>query len=41
MEVRGLDMIRRDWCDLSRTISRKVIELLMWKNKSEGVEQSL
>lgn len=39
LEVRGLDMVRRDWCELSREVSKKAIELLMWENKSNGIEK--
>lgn len=39
LEVRGLDMVRRDWCKLSRDVSKRAIELLMWENKSNGIEK--
>ncbi|KAH0576909.1 DNA polymerase [Spironucleus salmonicida] len=38
LEVRGLDMVRRDWCDISRDFSRKILEILMWQTKSEAIE---
>ncbi|CAL5980829.1 DNA_polymerase [Hexamita inflata] len=38
LEVRGLDMVRRDWCELSREVSKKAVDILMWKDASNGIE---
>lgn len=29
-EVKGLDMVRRDWCDLSKNVSRQVLEYILY-----------
>lgn len=39
-ETKGLDLVRRDWCDLSKEISSHVLDLILSeKNREEVVEE--
>ena len=31
-EAKGLDLVRRDWCDLSRDMGRLVLTIKFYKN---------
>jgi len=39
-ETKGLDLVRRDWCDLSKDVSSYVLDLILSnKNREEVVEE--
>jgi DNA polymerase alpha subunit A len=39
-ETKGLDLVRRDWCDLSKDVSSHVLDLILSeKNREEVVEE--
>jgi len=39
-EVKGLDMVRRDWCQLSKNVGNKVLEeILSGKAREDIVEE--
>lgn len=41
VEVKGLDLVRRDWCDLSRSISENVLNLILFGEKSPAILEYL
>ena len=41
MEFKGLDLVRRDWSQLTREVSEKVLVLLMHSEGIDGVNKYL
>ncbi|KAI9250709.1 DNA polymerase family B-domain-containing protein [Helicostylum pulchrum] len=41
VEFKGLDLVRRDWCDLSRSISENVLRLILFGKKSLDIFEYL
>ncbi|KAI8061341.1 hypothetical protein BDF21DRAFT_348014 [Thamnidium elegans] len=41
VEVKGLDLVRRDWCDLSRTVSENVLTKILFDKKSFDIHEYL
>lgn len=40
-EVKGLDMVRRDWCDLSRNICGKVLDIILEGDGKEDTSEKI
>jgi len=40
-EVKGLDMVRRDWCNLSKTVGNKVLEEILSGKEREKILEAL
>ena len=40
-EIKGLDMVRRDWCDLSRNLSGKVLDIILSGNGKEDSAEKI
>jgi DNA polymerase alpha subunit A len=40
-EVKGLDMVRRDWCDLSRRISEKVLDIVLSGELKDEISEKI
>lgn len=38
-ETKGLDLVRRDWCQLSKDIGHKILDILLQSGKSEEVSR--
>lgn len=34
-EVKGIDLVRRDWCQLSRDIGNKVLDIILYSPNGE------
>ncbi|GAA5814125.1 hypothetical protein MFLAVUS_007615 [Mucor flavus] len=41
VEIKGLDLVRRDWCNLSRSISENVLGLILLGEKSPAILEYL
>ena len=41
MEFKGLDLVRRDWSQLTREVSQNVLNLLMHSEGIDGVNKYL
>ena len=40
-EIKGLDMVRRDWCDLSRKLCGKVLDIILGGNGKEDAAEKI
>eukprot|EP01012_Entosiphon_sulcatum_P020481 TRINITY_DN2542_c0_g1_i1.p1 TRINITY_DN2542_c0_g1~~TRINITY_DN2542_c0_g1_i1.p1 ORF type:complete len:1368 (+),score=229.60 TRINITY_DN2542_c0_g1_i1:33-4136(+) len=40
-EVKGLDLVRRDWCPLSHTVSREVLDIILSGKPSEEIQGAI
>ena len=36
-ELKGLDMVRRDWCDLSKNCSQKILDIILGGGNKDEV----
>ncbi|KAF7731899.1 DNA polymerase alpha catalytic subunit, partial [Apophysomyces ossiformis] len=41
IETKGLDLVRRDWCDLSRDVSLDILKIILSERSAEGIVEEV